>query len=315
MEKRYLIRMNEPSDWLRHWDEGTQVVNDFILPRGPYEKDEMSDTIYHKDAEVPYHQHKKGYETFMIAKGSVECFIRGKHFVANTGDIIHLAPYTPHGFRFLEEGTIWRELFQEINMAQGIMNKNTVRGHYESYMDDDEFMEMYRLGNKGLARETPVAVDVEKETMHEVRTPDFAFSEYKGNGYELKLKVGKWETNGVKEIWQAKLLKGVNVKFEYPHKNWELYYITKGSVQFTILDETFVAGPDCLVHIPPFHKHSWKVLEDTELFDYGGEMDLMALMEDYDSIKKYKPEKLKDKEFMTSFLRKYSCYVTDYSVD
>ena len=56
MYEKYLIQMNDPKDWIRHWDEGTQVVNDFTLPRGPYEKDEMSDTIYHKDATVPYHQ-------------------------------------------------------------------------------------------------------------------------------------------------------------------------------------------------------------------------------------------------------------------
>ena len=66
MYHRFLIRMNEPEDWLRHWDEGTQVVNDFIFPQGPYEKDEMSDTIYHEGATVGYHQHQKGYETFQI---------------------------------------------------------------------------------------------------------------------------------------------------------------------------------------------------------------------------------------------------------
>lgn len=44
MYEKYLIKMNAPKDWIRHWDEGTQVVNDFILPRGPHEKDEMSDT-------------------------------------------------------------------------------------------------------------------------------------------------------------------------------------------------------------------------------------------------------------------------------
>lgn len=73
---------------------------------GPHEKDEMSDIIYHKDATVPYHQHAKGTETFYIATGSVQCFIHGKRFIANTGDLIHLLPYTPHGFHFLEEGTI-----------------------------------------------------------------------------------------------------------------------------------------------------------------------------------------------------------------
>ena len=312
MEKRYLIRMNCEEDWLRHWDEGTQVVNDFILPRGPHEKDEMSDTIYHKDAVVPYHQHKRGYETFMIARGSVECVIRGKHFIANAGDIIHLAPFTPHGFRFLEEGTIWRELFQEINMAQGIMNKNTVKGNYPEYMEDPEFMEIYRGENKTLQRETPVPVDVEKESVHEVRTPEFAFSRYTGDGYDLKLKVGKWETAGVKEVWQMKLDKGLCVEYDYPHCNWELYYITKGSVQFTILGETFVAGPDCLVHIPPFHRHSIKVLEDSEVFDYGGEADLMALLEDYESIRKYQPEKTEDETFMRAFLRKYKCFVTKF---
>ena len=66
MYHRFLIRMNEPEDWLRHWDEGTQVVNDFIFPQGTYEKDEMSDTIYHEGATVGYHQHQKGYETFQI---------------------------------------------------------------------------------------------------------------------------------------------------------------------------------------------------------------------------------------------------------
>lgn len=96
MYEKYLIKMNDSSDWIRHWDEGTQVVNDFILPRGPHEKDEMSDTIYHKDATVPYHQHRKGYETFEIAAGSVECFMRGKRFIASAGGYHpHRALYAP----------------------------------------------------------------------------------------------------------------------------------------------------------------------------------------------------------------------------
>lgn len=311
MYHKFLIRMNEPEDWLRHWDEGTQVVNDFIFPQGPYEKNEMSDTIYHEGATVGYHQHQKGYETFQIAKGSVECTIRGKRFVAHAGDIIHLVPYTSHGFRFLEEGTIWRELFQEINMSQGIMDKNTISQNYPHFREDAEFMDMYRGEHKSLTRLAPVPVDVDKHTMHEVRTPEFAYSEYSGEGYNIKLKIGKWETNGVKEIWQASVKKGLEVRYDYPHANWELYYVMQGALEVTVLGETFVAGPDCLVHIPPFHAHSIKVLEDTELLDYGGETDLLALMEDLDSLRAFEPEKLQDPEFMTKFYRKYRCYVTD----
>lgn len=311
MYHKFLIRMNQPEDWLRHWDEGAQVVNDFILPHGPYEKDEMSDTIYHKDATVPYHQHQKGYETFQIARGSVECVIRGKRFTAGAGDIIHLVPYTSHGFRFLEEGTIWRELFQEINMSQGIMDKNTVKGNYPDYMNDAAFMDMYRGEHKSLTRLPPVPVDVDKHDMREVRTPDFAYAEYHGAGYALKLKIGKWETNGVKEIWQASVKKGLSVAYDYPHANWELYYVMKGTLEVTVLGETFVAGPDCLVHIPPFHAHRIRVLEDAEVLDYGGETDLLALLEDLDSLKTYQPDKLTDAAFMQAFRHKYRCYVTD----
>ena len=314
MYHKYLIRMNEPEDWLRHWDEGTQVVNDFIFPYGPYDKNEMSDTIYHEGATVGYHQHQKGYETFQIAKGSVECIIRGKRFIAHAGDIIHLVPYTSHGFKFLEEGTIWRELFQEINMSQGIMDKNTVAQHYPHFREDPEFMDMYRGEHKSLTRLTPVPVDVDKHTMHEVRTPEFAYSEYSGEGFDIKLKVGKWETNGVKEIWQASVKKGLEVRYDYPHANWELYYVMKGALGVTVLGETFVAGPDCLVHIPPFHAHSIKVLEDAEVLDYGGETDLLALMEDLDSLKAFQSEKLEDAAFMQQFKRKYRCYVTDCHV-
>ncbi len=309
MYHRFIIDMNNPDHWLRHWDEGTQVVNDFIFPQGPYEKNEMSDTIYHKDATVGYHQHQKGYETFQIARGSVECIIRGKRFVAHAGDIIHLVPYTSHGFRFLEEGTIWRELFQEINMSQGIMDKNTVKGHYPDYMQDPEFMDMYRGGHKQLTREPPVPVDVDKHTMHEVRTPEFAYSEYSGEGYEIKLKVGKWETNGVKEIWEARVSKGLTVNYDYPHANWELYYVMSGKLELEVLGETFVAGPECLIHIPPFHAHKLRVLEDAHVLDYGGETDLLALLEDLESVKQHKPEVLEKPE---QFRRKYRCYVTGF---
>ena len=153
---RYLVRCEEASDWVRHVDEGTQIVNDFYLPQGPFEKNEMSDTIYHAGTKVNYHEHSQGYETFFIARGSVECTIRGKKAVAQTGDIVHLPPYTPHGFVFLEEGTIWRELFQEINMQQGILNKNMILKHYPDLYEDPEFIGMYREANGSFVREKEV---------------------------------------------------------------------------------------------------------------------------------------------------------------
>ena len=65
-------------------------------------------------------------------------------------------------------------------------------------------------------------------------------------------------------------------------------------LKVTILDKEYTVEKDTLIHIPPFHEHTIEVLEDTSLFDYGGEMDLMALLVDLESVKKYKPEILED---------------------
>lgn len=313
MISKYLIRCYEPEDWVRHVDEGTQDVNDFILPLGPRERNEMSDTIYHAGTDVPYHEHSRGTETFFIARGCLDATIRGKRFRVNTGDILHIPPYTPHGFVFLEEGTVWRELFQDINMQQGILNKNMVKSHYPELYDDPEFMAVYREANGSFPRETPVVEDVDGSTMHELRTPEFSFNTFHFDGCEMRLKVGRWECDGVKEVWQLLLDKGVTVEFDDPHPYFELYYIWKGSVKFKVLDEEFVAEANSIVHIPPYAKHSFEVLEDgTEMFDNGCETRMLSLLEDWNSIQKNDPKRLEDPAARKKFLHKYKCFVTNY---
>ena len=162
-----------------------------------------------------------------------------------------------------------------------------------------------------LIRETPVPIDVDKHEMHEVRTPDFAFRTYHDDEIDLQLKIGKWETNGVKEVWHANLKKGLTFEFNYPHPHYEIYSVLSGKLKVTILDKEYIVEKDTLIHIPPSHKHTIEVSEDTSLFDYGGEMDLMALLEDLESVKKYKPEILDDPIQKTKFLYKYSCYITN----
>lgn len=310
MSSKYLIRMNDPADWLRTYDEGTQQVNDFILPIGPYEKNEMSDTIYHKNASVDYHEHAKGFETFFIRKGRVECVIRGQHFIAEKGDILHIPPYVAHGFVFLEEGTVWRELFQEINMAQGIMNKNRIKGNYDGLYDDPHFRTLYRQAHHNFTREKPVAVEVPRESVRELRMPGFSFSTHHLNGATFRLIVGRWESNGVKEVWEAEVEKGFKVYWDYPNPNDELYYVCNGRVKCNVLGEEFEAGPDCLIHIPPYTTHRFEALEDSRVYDCGCAARLLDLMEDWKSLKTYQPDKLEDPEFVSEYLRQYNCWVT-----
>lgn len=312
MKSKYLIRMLNPEDWVRHYDEGTQDVNDFILPYGPQGK-EVSDTVYHINAEVPYHEHRTGFETFFLPKGKVECFVRGQKFIMEAGDILHLPPYIGHGFRHLEEGTIWRELFHDIYMADGIAMKNFVNMAYpEKLKDDAKFLAHYRSRVDSIPREPAVAhVEKDRRDVWEVRTPDFSHATYKFEGVTMKLKIGRWECNGVKEIWHYDLEKGFTAEWNEPYKHYETFYISKGTVKFEIMDEVFEATEDCLVHIPPFHTHKLTVLsDDAEIYDMNTESLMLSMLEDYESIKNSSPEKLKDEKYVKEFMEKYECYVS-----
>lgn len=316
---KFVIRMMDPNDWVRHYNEGGEVVNDFILPRGPRQKDEFSDTVYHEGTDVPYHWHKQGFETFEIARGSVDCVVNGKHFIARAGDLIHLPPYTSHGFVFLEEGTIWRELFQEIDMSGGIFEKNIVNGYYEKYKEDDAFMAMYREG-KTMRREVPSVWQeepVDHSQVYQCRTPEFAWERHEGKGYSIQLKVGKWETAGCKEIWHADLKKGLTVEYAYPHRGYDMFYIQHGKLELTVQHtyshaepQTWIVEGDSIIDIPPYHTYAIKVLEDTAMYNYGGEYDLQNCLEDLASVMKNEPERLQAPQARLAFLRQYGVYAT-----
>ena len=83
-----------------------------------------------------------------------------------------------------------------------------------------------------------------------------------------------------------------------------------GKIRFDVEGETYIAEKDCLVHIPPYHTQELEVLEDAQMFDYGGETYTLELLEDYKSLQTHQPEKLKDPDFFEAFLHKYRCYVT-----
>ncbi|MDD3410063.1 MAG: cupin domain-containing protein [Eubacteriales bacterium] len=318
-DHKYVIDMMDPKDWVRHYNEGGEVVNDFVLPRGPRQKDEFSDTVYHAGTDVPYHWHAKGVETFEIAKGSVDCVVGDRHFIAKAGDLIHLPPYTGHGFVFLEEGTIWRELFQEIDMSGGILEKNMVNAYYADMKENDEFMAMYR-GGKSMHRETPAAWKKPAEdhsAVFQCRTPEFAWAKYEGEGYAIQLKVCKFETGGCKEIWHADVKKGLTVEYAYPHKGYELLYVKSGKLELTVCSthanaqpQTYIVTGDHIIDIPPYHTYTIKVLEDGDLYNYGGEYDLQACLADLESVKQSEPERVATKEGLLAFLRYYGVYAT-----
>ena len=313
---KFIINPDDPKDWLFDLTYEGETVHQFTWPTGPYEKNECSDTIYVAGEAVPYHEHKKGIETFLIAKGSVDCVIRGKHTVAREGDIIFLPPYTAHGFIYLEEGTIWREFFQEINMSSGIMNKHTVMDNYGAdFYWEPEFRARYLGKNEQVVRIPPAnPEEVSREELPEIRTPEFGFSTFNfGDGkIVLRQKVGRWETHGVREVWQAVLQKGVKVSWNDPYGESELYHLRKGKLRMTIMGDEYIVEPGAIISIPPYVNREIEVLEDdTELLDAGCSGCMLDMLEDYVTLKATEPAKLADPDARRRFMQQYGIYITN----
>lgn len=314
MEHKYVINCNNKEDWLFQLDDGTEDVRQFTLPIGVWEKNELSDTVYQAGAQIAYHQHIKGYETFYIAKGSAEVTIRGKRCVLCVGDILHLAPTTPHGFTFLENGTVLREIFQEINMSAKTKNKNWIKDKYDGLYFDPVFREQYLQSIFDLPREEPFAQDIDKSLLHEVRTHDFAFSTFTFNGIELRQKVGRWECNNVKEIWQAIMQEGTKINWDKPHCEPELFMVEKGALRLTVMGGEYQAGPDSIISIPPYSQFSMEALvDDTIVYDCGCSANMLSMLEDLQSIRQKNPVRIGSNGKMLSFMEKYGCFITGYS--
>ena len=223
---------------------------------------EMSDVYYQENAFVPYHEHSKGYETFSIDRGSVEVTINGKRSVAEAGDLIHIEPYMSHGFRFLEEGTIWRELFLGMDMYGGILEKQLIDRSYPEKLKDDAFMAGYRLKHHTKRLGEPEPEVVQKEGMPQIRPKGKGIACFAFDGIVCSQKVGRHETGGAKEIWEFAMDKGICVEWDAPHPDWDLYVVKEGRVEVSVLGETFTANARDILHVPPYTSYSMKILDD-----------------------------------------------------
>ncbi|WP_367942902.1 cupin domain-containing protein [Enterocloster citroniae] len=250
-----------PDDYIHELEEKDCKDYLFIAPVGETLNNEMSDVYYQENAFVPYHEHKKGYETFAIDRGSVEVTINGKRAIAETGDMIHIEPYMSHGFRFLEEGTIWRELFSGMNMYGGILEKQLIDRSYPEKLQDDAFMAEYRLKHHTMRLGEPEPEVVPKEQLAQIRPKGGSIARFVFDGIVCNQKVGRHETGGEKEVWEFVMEKGICVEWDSPHLDWDLYVVKEGRVEVTVLGGTFVANARDILHFPPYTNYSMKILD------------------------------------------------------
>lgn len=304
------IHIDPDKDFLMEFDEcygGKRTHSKyFIEPYGPYQHNEMLDTIYiDPDHLFRYHEHEIGVETFLVDGGSVLMEICGKKAVATKGDIIHLPPFVPHQLTWLEPGTIWRELFQETHMSEdclaGLRFKEYNKGEFDMSRDGQSPNSQYYTY-------TPVTVEVPKEEIYHIRPYNSGLVTYKFPGCELRLKVGRWETKGHKEIWQLCVDPGFELSWSAHNPFYGLFIVQEGKVEVRIdgMDK-FVAKERDILHIPSNLSGEIVAPEGAVLFDYNCEGFGLRAVEELYSL--YTADPKAAAEEAEGILGKHHCYV------
>ena len=308
-----------PDDYMADFDEiadGSEPRSRcryFVAPYTSNLINEVCEANYYPGNRVPYHEHATGYETFLVDNGSLEMTIRSRKAIMNTGDIVHIPPYTPHSVFALEENSIWRAFHQGLEMTPNMMDERHMRDLYPALFFDPSFHKetSARRNSVWFDYAIPEAREVPVSEIPEIRPFDFALADYAFDGIELKLKVGRWETAGAKEVWQLRLKKGFKLSWEPGCPFNHLYDVFSGSVRLELdgIDAPLTATKRDLLHIPRFAAGSITALEDAVLFDCGCQGFLTRLMDELNYYKVREPEKLKDKDFVRQIMKKHDYFV------
>jgi len=318
MKHKYLINLLNPEDYLSVsqmfnpetgvLEEDQRIIN---LPEGPHMMFDFVDTIMYGTAR--YHEHSVGWETFFITTGCCDLTIRGKTCRLVPGDIIHVQPWMGHQMSF-PEPTVYRGIFHDINMSGTLKGLAYIREVNPKQLEGLASFQRYLMRADNIIRETPVSVLVPKEEVPEARTPDKPLRVFNLEGITLKQYTGRWENNGLTELWKAEMKDGFSAEFFDDDPNTDMFYITEGSVRFSVAGEEFVATHDCLVKIPGYAPRSFAAQSDAVMFDLAGITHWLDFLEDFTSIQKNSPERLEDKAAVNALKAKYNCQVASFSI-
>lgn len=310
------LLLNPDDSYIAKFDEYTKDRPSFVAWFTPTSGDgmegEMSDTYYCAGDEIPYHEHNRGYEVFLLDGGNAEITCRGLRTIANKGDIVFIPPCTSHGFKYLDEPTIWREWFQGIKMNEGLLEQRRFREYGDASISTAHFDQKIarRLGTDWFSFK-PVARAVAKEEMRNLRSYDFAYETFEFPGIKMLEKIARYEMGGNIEFWQYRMEKGFKITANMWNAHGVRMAVFAGSAQVKVPGhDAFIAGEHDIINIPAYMPCEINVLADnTVVYDYACKGYLYRALEHIRSMKAENSPVLKDEEKLVGLLEeKYDLF-------
>lgn len=309
--------MNVPKIVIRR-DEMIDVVKDsigesnlYVEPYGIHSNNEVSDYRVHDGDKVNAHIHHRGFELFTILSGSVECSLAGKRCMAYPGDMILVRPFVPHAFIYREDNTVWQETVVALSLYENERSFGRLVQNCPEKLADRDFMVKYQMHNgRTDYYDIPAmeAEEIDPADMPFLVRKDDCYKSYKLPGITMRLKFGRWDLGGIKELWEYEMAKGFCVKTGHVYSP-DQYIVKNGSVRVEVQNlAPQIARAGDVIHIPNYTSHSITALEDgTVLHDCNCQMHLLMMMEEYTLNSANDASLVNDPEYLETLMKKYDC--------
>lgn len=289
------------------------------LPEGKNRLNEFGTVWWYTGSPMDYHDHQWGYETFMVTSGKVDSYFDHQRCMMEEGDLFFIKPHLVHAFINLEtekdRGITWLELYDDIRMYYGIEVEVKLERNYPQLHENGEFQNrlMNTLGDL-YRKELPKVDFVDKSQVHWVRPADFAMRTFENEAGKFMLKIGRWEYDGIKEVWEMRPKKGLRLDFGTPFADYPLYYVIEGKMTVECEGETYEGEKGDFLHIPPWRQFSIRFPEEnSRILVCNEQSQLLPIFETLESIEKISPNTLKNWEEIVPILRKYNNWLTGVS--
>jgi Uncharacterized conserved protein, contains double-stranded beta-helix domain len=290
------------------------------MPEGKDRLNEFGTVWWYTGSPMDYHDHQWGYETFMVTSGSVDTYFNHKRCMMDEGDLFFIKPQVAHAFINIEtvkdKGITWLELYDDIRMYYGIEVEVKLGRNYPELHDDTEWQTrlMHTLGDL-YRKELPKVDFVDKNEVPWVRPSEFSIRTFENAAGKFMLKVGRWEYDGIKEIWEMRPNKGLELDFNIPFADYPLYYVMDGKMIVECEGETYVGEKEDFLHIPPWRQFKISFPEEgARILVCNEQSKLLQIFETLESMKKEDNEAVSGlNEKVTDVLRKHNNWLTGIS--
>jgi quercetin dioxygenase-like cupin family protein len=323
MKNEFLIRMEEPEDCQIYRNSDDYLYRLFHKPVGTLAKNEFDCLQFHSPSSEPidYHAHSGGTETFFVTQGKFQCNCMGRDFTMEAGDILHIQPWMGHGFTAIDPESRLNIMFMGIDQYFSLSDPSIrLRQKFPGMFEHSAFSEVFWRSNIGTKKRTiPAPNDVPPGQIQQLRRFGAGLCEHEFDGIKLHLKVARYETEGVKEVWELFLKPGFFCEWDDFLPEYRMYYVTRGRVHCTVktsADEKieFDAVKDNIIIIPPYNPFRFEVVEDTVMYDMDCSARLQDLCEELEAFAYNEPEKNGDKPAVLALCKQYGLNCTDIGV-